>query len=69
MIPMFCFGQTLDLKIPIDEPIVKPVITFDKTVHDFGIINEGETVETTFTFNTRVGCQLFYVDRVHQALY
>ena len=27
-----------------------PVITFDKTVHDFGDINEGDVVETTFKF-------------------
>ncbi|MEE9350106.1 MAG: DUF1573 domain-containing protein [Flavobacteriaceae bacterium] len=27
-----------------------PVITFDKTTHDWGVINEGDKVETTFTF-------------------
>lgn len=27
-----------------------PVMTFDKLSHDFGIINEGEVVETVFTF-------------------
>lgn len=27
-----------------------PVMTFDKTDHDFGTINEGETVETVFNF-------------------
>ncbi len=27
-----------------------PVMTFSKTDHDFGIINEGEIVEHTFTF-------------------
>lgn len=27
-----------------------PVITFDKTEHDFGTINEGDKVETTFSF-------------------
>jgi hypothetical protein len=27
-----------------------PVITFDKKVHDFGDINEGDVVETTFKF-------------------
>lgn len=27
-----------------------PVMTFDKTIHDFGTIQEGERVETLFTF-------------------
>ena len=27
-----------------------PVMTFDKTIHDFGNIREGERVETVFTF-------------------
>ena len=27
-----------------------PKIEFDKTVHDFGTINEGDVVETTFSF-------------------
>lgn len=27
-----------------------PVMTFDKTIHDFGAIQEGERVETLFTF-------------------
>ncbi|MGB1449470.1 MAG: DUF1573 domain-containing protein [Flavobacteriaceae bacterium] len=27
-----------------------PVMTFDKTIHDFGNIQEGERVETLFTF-------------------
>ena len=27
-----------------------PVMTFDKTDHDFGTINEGDNVETVFTF-------------------
>ena len=27
-----------------------PAMSFDKTLHDFGTIQEGETVETIFTF-------------------
>ena len=27
-----------------------PVMTFDKTVHDFGTINEGDKVTTVFSF-------------------
>ena len=27
-----------------------PVMQFDKTIHDFGTINEGDKVQTTFSF-------------------
>lgn len=27
-----------------------PVLTFDKKEHDFGVINEGDVVETAFSF-------------------
>ena len=38
------------------------IMTFDKTVHDFGTINEGETVETTFTFTNTGKPDLIIVD-------
>lgn len=35
-----------------------PVMTFDKTDHDFGTIKEGDTVETVFTFTNTGGSDL-----------
>jgi hypothetical protein len=37
-------------------------MTFDKTVHDFGTIAEGETVQTTFTFTNTGEADLIIVD-------
>ena len=37
-------------------------MSFDKTVHDFGTINEGETVQTTFTFTNTGQTDLIIVD-------
>ena len=37
-------------------------LSFNKTVHDFGTINEGETVETTFTFTNTGKPDLIIVD-------
>jgi hypothetical protein len=37
-------------------------MSFDKTVHDFGTINEGETVKTTFTFTNTGQTDLIIVD-------
>ncbi|MGB1972067.1 MAG: DUF1573 domain-containing protein [Flavobacteriaceae bacterium] len=39
-----------------------PVMTFDKTIHDFGSINEGERVETIFTFTNTGKSDLVIVD-------
>jgi hypothetical protein len=39
-----------------------PVISFDKTSHDFGTINEGERVTTTFNFTNTGGSDLIIVD-------
>ncbi len=39
-----------------------PVMSFDKTLHDFGTIQEGETVETTFTFTNSGKSDLIIVD-------
>ena len=37
-------------------------MTFNKTVHDFGTIKEGETVQTTFTFTNTGKSDLIIVD-------
>lgn len=37
-------------------------MSFDKTVHDFGTIKEGETVQTTFTFTNTGQTDLIIVD-------
>jgi len=39
-----------------------PVMTFDKNVHDFGTINEGETVSTLFKFTNTGKSDLIVVD-------
>ncbi len=39
-----------------------PVMSFDKTLHDFGSIKEGETVETIFTFKNTGNSDLIIVD-------
>ena len=39
-----------------------PVMSFDKTLHDFGTIQEGETVETIFTFTNTGKSDLIIVD-------
>lgn len=39
-----------------------PVMTFDKTIHDFGSIQEGERVETLFTFTNTGKSDLVIVD-------
>ncbi|MCH1518130.1 MAG: DUF1573 domain-containing protein [Flavobacteriaceae bacterium] len=39
-----------------------PVMTFDKTIHDFGNIQEGERVETLFTFTNTGKSDLVIVD-------
>ncbi|MDA8993267.1 DUF1573 domain-containing protein, partial [Flavobacteriaceae bacterium] len=39
-----------------------PVMTFDKTSHDFGTIKEGEKVTTTFSFTNTGNADLIIVD-------
>lgn len=39
-----------------------PVMTFDRTIHDFGTIQEGERVETLFTFTNTGKSDLVIVD-------
>jgi hypothetical protein len=39
-----------------------PVMTFDKTIHDFGSIQEGDRVETLFTFTNTGKSDLVIVD-------
>lgn len=39
-----------------------PVMTFDKTDHDFGTINEGDTVETVFSFTNTGDSNLIITD-------
>jgi len=39
-----------------------PVMTFDKTSHDFGTIKEGEKVTTTFNFTNTGDADLIIVD-------
>tara|TARA_B100001287_G_C22660422_1_gene520034 strand:+ start:602 stop:1156 length:555 start_codon:yes stop_codon:yes gene_type:complete len=39
-----------------------PIMSFDKTLHDFGNIKEGETVETIFTFTNTGKSDLIIVD-------
>ena len=37
-------------------------MSFDKSIHDFGTIKEGETVQTTFTFTNTGQTDLIIVD-------
>ena len=39
-----------------------PIMTFDKNIHDFGTINEGETVSTLFKFTNTGKSDLIVVD-------
>ncbi|MDG1263922.1 MAG: DUF1573 domain-containing protein [Flavobacteriaceae bacterium] len=39
-----------------------PIMTFDKGIHDFGVINEGERVETIFTFTNTGKADLIIQD-------
>jgi len=39
-----------------------PIMSFDKTLHDFGTVQEGETVETIFTFTNSGKSDLIIVD-------
>ena len=39
-----------------------PVMTFNKTTHDFGIINEGDKVTTEFSFTNTGSADLIIVD-------
>ena len=50
-----CKGNKSSNNSSNDQVITKavsesPVMTFDKNLHDFGTIQEGETVSTLFTF-------------------
>jgi len=47
---------------PASQTESSPVISFDKTSHDFGTINEGERVTTTFNFTNTGGSDLIIVD-------
>ena len=39
-----------------------PVMTFDRTEHDFGTINEGDVVETSFAFTNTGNSDLMILD-------
>ena len=39
-----------------------PVMTFDRTEHDFGTINEGDVVETSFSFTNTGNSDLVILD-------
>ena len=39
-----------------------PVMTFDRTEHDFGTINEGDVVETSFSFTNTGNSDLMILD-------
>ena len=41
---------------------VAPIMTFDKGIHDFGVINEGERVETIFEFTNTGKADLIIQD-------
>ena len=41
-----------------------PIVTFDKTEHDFGVINEGDVVETTFNFQNTGKSELIITNAV-----
>lgn len=45
-----------------EAPAATAAMTFNKTVHDFGTIKEGETVQTTFTFTNTGQADLIIVD-------
>ena len=45
-----------------EAPIATAEMSFNKTVHDFGTIKEGETVQTTFTFTNNGQADLIIVD-------
>ena len=45
-----------------EAPAATAAMTFNKTVHDFGTIKEGETVQTTCTFTNTGQADLIIVD-------
>ena len=45
-----------------ETPAATATMAFDKTMHDFGTIKEGETVQTTFTFTNTGQADLIIVD-------
>ena len=49
-------------KSSAETPVSTAAMTFDKTVHDFGTIKEGETVQTTFIFTNTGKSDLIIVD-------
>ena len=56
-----------------EAPIATAAMSFSKTVHDFGTIKEGETVQTTFTFTaftmkilTRNTYANYYIDQMDE---
>ena len=49
-------------KSSTETPAATTAMTFNKTVHDFGTIKEGETVQTTFTFTNTGKSDLIIVD-------
>lgn len=49
-------------KSSTEAPVSTAAMTFNKTVHDFGTIKEGETVQTTFTFTNTGKSDLIIVD-------
>jgi len=56
-------NPTTSVQAPNAQPTKgAPVMTFDKTVHDFGTINEGEKVTTIFNFTNTGNKDLIIVD-------
>jgi hypothetical protein len=45
-----------------ETPTATTAMSFDKTLHDFGNIKEGETVQTSFTFTNTGQANLIIVD-------
>lgn len=45
-----------------EAPVATAAMTFNNTVHDFGTIKEGETVQTKFTFTNTGQVDLIIVD-------
>jgi len=46
----------------IEANVDLPVMTFDRTEHDFGAINEGDVVETSFSFTNTGSSDLVILD-------
>ena len=54
--------ENVQATVASNQSVQNAVMSFDRTVHDFGTIKEGQTVQTTFKFTNTGGVPLLIVD-------